>query len=142
MADVPAPVSTPVAMLTAAAREVSSVVESFLPKRTPAPQAKVRRAAIMHRGNSGVVMQIASYSAPQQVTAGWNHLTERYPALRSYLPVRARFDSPKGTFWRLSVQGFANEREAIARCAELKGHGGHCFVRGSAGDAPMQIASR
>lgn len=142
LADAPAPVSVPVAMLTAAAREVSSVVESFLPKKAPAPQAKVRRAVVMHRGNSKVVMQIASYGAPQQVMAGWTHLTERYPGLKSYEPVRARFDSAKGTFWRLSVQGFANEREAIARCAELKGHGGHCFVRGTAGDAPMEIASR
>jgi hypothetical protein len=142
MADAPAPVSAPVALLTAAAREVSSVVESFLPKKAPAPKAVVRRAAVMHRGNSKVVMQIASYGDPQQVMTGWNHLTERYPALRSYLPVRARFDSPKGTFWRLSVQGFASEREAIARCAELRGHGGHCFVRGAAGDAPMEMASR
>lgn len=142
VADAPAAVSAPVALLTAAAHEVSSVVESFLPRKAPPPQAKVRRAVVMHRGNSKVVMQIASYGAPQQVMAGWNHLTERYPGLKSYEPVRARFDSPRGTFWRLSVQGFANEREAIARCAELKGHGGHCFVRGSAGDAPMEIASR
>jgi hypothetical protein len=56
--------------------------------------------------------------------------------------VRARFDSAKGTFWRLSVQGFASEREAMARCAELKSEGGKCFVRGAAGDAPMEIASR
>ena len=56
--------------------------------------------------------------------------------------MKARFDSPKGTFWRLSVQGFDSQREAIARCDQLKGNGGHCFVRGFAGDAPVQIASR
>jgi Flp pilus assembly protein TadD len=137
-----APVPTPVTAIAAAAREVSSAVASLVMPDKPAAKPKPRRVAAMHHGNSSVVMQIASYGAPQQVTAGWNHLTERFPALRTYLPVRARFDSAKGTFWRLSVQGFASEREAMARCAELKSQGGKCFVRGAAGDAPMEIASR
>jgi D-alanyl-D-alanine carboxypeptidase len=139
-----APVPSPVTAIAAAAREVSSAVASLVmpDKPTTAARPKARHVAAVHRGNSKVVMQIASYGAPQQVTAGWNRLTERFPELRTYLPVRARFDSPKGTFWRLSVQGFASEREAIARCAELKSDGGKCFVRGAAGDAPMEIASR
>jgi hypothetical protein len=56
--------------------------------------------------------------------------------------MRARFDSPKGVFWRLSITGFANQREAINRCQLLKSHGGACFVRNFAGDAPVQYASR
>jgi D-alanyl-D-alanine carboxypeptidase len=87
-------------------------------------------------------MQLGAYRSPQYVNAAWNTLTQRYPALRAYLPMRARFDSPKGTFWRLSVQGFGNEREAIARCQLLRSHGGNCFVRNLAGDAPVQIAMR
>jgi D-alanyl-D-alanine carboxypeptidase len=137
-----APVPSPVTMIAAAAREVTSAVKSLIMPDKPAARPKARQVAAVHHGNSKVVMQIASYGAPQQVTAGWNRLTERFPALRSYLPVRARFDSAKGTFWRLSVQGFASEREAMARCAELKSEGGKCFVRGAAGDAPMEIASR
>ena len=68
-------------------------------------------------------------------------LTQRYPALRAYLPLRARFNSAQGTYWRLSIQGFSNQREAIARCQQLKNNGGKCFVRDFAGDAPVQIAS-
>ena len=98
-------------------------------------------AAVHHRGSPNVVMQIASYRSPQQVNAGWSRLTQRYPALRAYLPLRARFDSPNGTYWRLSVQGFDTQRDAIVRCKELKGRGGHCFVRGAAGDRPVEIAS-
>jgi hypothetical protein len=86
-------------------------------------------------------MQLGSYRSQQQVTAGWNHLTQRYPALRAYLPLRARFNSAQGTYWRLSIQGFSNQREAIARCQQLKNNGGKCFVRDFAGDAPVQIAS-
>jgi Flp pilus assembly protein TadD len=114
----------------------------------PAPKAKPRRAAApvrhaaLRRGNSGPVMQLGAYSSAKNVAAAWDQLTNRYPALRGYLPMRARFDSPKGTFWRLSITGFESQREAIARCDLLKGRGGKCFVRGFAGDAPVQIASR
>lgn len=134
--------STTKTMLVTAAHKAESVVASFIPHKAPAVKPKPRRiAAVSRRGNSNVVMQLGSYRSPGQVTAGWNHLTQRYPALRAYLPLRARFDSANGTFWRLSVQGFESQREAIARCNLLKSRGGHCFVRGFAGDAPVQIAS-
>jgi hypothetical protein len=71
----------------------------------------------------------------------WNTLTKRHPKLRDYLPLRARFDSAKGTYYRLSIQGFSNQREAISRCQQLKNNGGKCFVRDFAGDTPVQIAS-
>jgi Flp pilus assembly protein TadD len=149
VAEAPAPASSPMTVLTAAAEKVSSVVESFLPNK-PAPAAKPAaapkpakvRAAKADRGNPDAIMQLGSYSTPQQVSAGWDRLTKRFPELRNYLPMRARFDSPKGTFWRLSVQGFESQRAAMARCDELKSDGGQCFVRGFAGDKPVEIASR
>ena len=150
VAEAPAP--SPVAMIAAAAHEVTeaaaekvtALVEAVMPKKAPAAAkpAKRRVAARHPVGPGDTVMQIASYRTPQQVTAGWARLTQRYPALRGYLPLKARFDSPNGTYWRLSIQGFASQREAIARCNELKSNGGKCFVRGFAGDAPVQIASR
>ena len=114
----------------------------------PAPKAKPRRAAApiraaaLRHGTSGAVMQLGAYRSPKYVAAAWDQLTQRYPALRSYLPMRARFDSPKGTVWRLSITGFGNQREALARCQLLKNRGGSCFVRNFAGDAPVEIASR
>ena len=130
------------AMLENAAHKAEAVVASFMTKKPAPAKPKARRfAAAAHRGRSGVVMQIASYRTPQQVSAGWSNLTQRFPALREYLPLRARFDSPNGTYWRLSIQGFDNQREAIARCNALKSRGGHCFVRGAAGDAPVEFAS-
>jgi len=134
--------SAPIAMISTAAHKATAELASFLPhKAAPAAQPKARRvAAAVRHGNPKVVMQIGAYGSPQQVSAGWSRLTQRYPALRAYLPLRARFDSPKGTFWRLSIQGFDNQREAIARCQQLKSNGGQCFVRPFAGDAPVQIA--
>jgi len=134
-------------MMAAASPEAPAAFAAFMPKPKPAPKpaARPRRVAAapaFHHGNSNAVMQLGSYRSPQQVAAGWAHLTARYPALREYLPMKARFDSAQGTFWRLSIQGFDSQREAMSRCAVLRNHGGQCFVRGAAGDAPVQIASR
>jgi Flp pilus assembly protein TadD len=135
--------AVPLAVMATAAHKAAAEVASFMPKKASAiSKPKLRRiAAVARRGNPDVVMQLGSYRSPQQVSAGWGRLTQRYPALRAYLPMRARFDSAKGTFWRLSIQGFGNQREAIERCNTLKSRGGNCFVRGAAGDAPVQIAS-
>jgi Flp pilus assembly protein TadD len=144
--ETPAPMT--VAMAAAASPEAPAAFAAFAPQvRAPVVQtAKVRppviKAAALRRGNSGAVMQLGSYRSPQYVTAAWGQLSQRYPALRAYLPMRARFDSPNGTYWRLSITGFGNQREALARCQLLKNRGGSCFVRNFAGDAPVQIASR
>jgi hypothetical protein len=133
------------AMIAAAAHQATSAFLALMPhKPAAAPQVRVRLPAArpVRHGNSGAVVQLGAYRSPQYVNAAWNTLTRRYPALRAYLPMRARFDSPKGTFWRLSIQGFGNQREAIARCQLLRSHGGNCFVRLSAGDAPVQMAMR
>jgi hypothetical protein len=131
----------PVAMLAAAAHEIPTLVHAIAPKKAPAPMHRAK-AHVVHPavGPGDSVVQLGSYSSPKNVDAAWNILTRRHPALRHYLPLRARFVSPKGVYWRLSIQGFDNQREAIARCNMLKVNGGKCFVRGFAGDAPVQIA--
>ncbi len=105
----------------------------------------VRRAAEKaHRGNgrSTSVVQLGAYSSPNRVSAAWATITKRYPALASYTPVRARFEGPKGTVWRLSIKGFDSDREARSRCELLQSRGGKCFVRRTAGDSPVEMASR
>ena len=150
--EAPAKVPSPsaIAMMAAAAPEAPAVFAASASKIQAPKPAKVRRASVpapvkkatLRTGKSNAVVQLGAYRSPQYVTAAWNTLTQRYPALRAYLPMRARFDSPKGTFYRLSIQGFESQQEAIARCKLLKSRGGSCFVRNVAGDAPIQIASR
>jgi Flp pilus assembly protein TadD len=148
IAEASVPKAVPMAMMVAAAPEAPSAFVAFMPKQAveaPRPVAKKRRAAKQHRApqRGDTVVQLGAYRSADYVTAAWNKLTREHPALREYLPLRARFDSPKGgTYWRLSIQGFGTQRDAIARCRELKSNGGACFVRGVAGDAPVQIASR
>jgi hypothetical protein len=131
----------PVAMLAAAAKEVPSLVKAFMPKKAVAVHhAKAKRIARPRVGPGDAIVQLGSYRSEKSVDVAWNTLTKRHPALRAYLPLRARFSSPKGVFYRLSIQGFGNQREAISRCQLLKSNGGQCFVRPFAGDAPVQIA--
>ncbi|GAA4717351.1 SPOR domain-containing protein [Sphingomonas lutea] len=129
-----------------AASAPEAVYTAPLPPAKPVARkasAPVRKtSAVLRSGGSKAVVQLGSYRSPEQVSAGWATLTRRYPALKSYLPMRARFDSPKGTFWRLSIQGFGSQSEAQARCQVLKSRGGACFVRTVAGDAPVRMASR
>lgn len=145
-AQAPAPLT--MAMIAAAAPEAPSAFAMFMPAKarpTAKPVRLHRAAAVAPRAqlrHGDSVMQLGAYRSAAQVSQAWSRLTQRYPALRGYFPLRARFDSPKGTFWRLSVQGFENEREAVLRCRALKDRGGNCFVRDFAGDRPVQIASR
>lgn len=110
---------------------------------TPAPKpAKARKKAKSANGNAGVVVQLGAYSSRAGVAAAWDQFAERYASLRQYTPASARFDSSKGTVYRLSVKGFGSLREASALCSSLRGKGKTCFVRRVAGDSPVQFASR
>jgi hypothetical protein len=97
---------------------------------------------VLHQGKSNAVVQLGAYSSREGVEAAWGKLTKRYPKLRAYAPMTARFDSPKGTVYRLAIKGFSSQHEAVARCSQLKSNGAACFVRNTAGDAPVQFASR
>jgi hypothetical protein len=134
--------------LMEAASHVNRAISSLLPHRAApaAKPAKARTFALARRaplrGTTGAVVQLGAYGSAQRVSAAWNTLTGRYPALRAYLPMRAQFVSSKGTFYRLSITGFGSQREAQTRCQQLRSSGGSCFVRNFAGDAPVQYASR
>lgn len=142
VADAPKPKAPVVA--AAAPAPVAELPTSFDAKPEPAsyvPAKKIHRAAAAKRGSKTVV-QLGAYSSPSRVSVAWDLLTKRHPALADYTPLRARFDGPKGTVWRLSIQGFDSDREARVRCEQLQSRGGKCFVRRVAGDAPVQFASR
>ena len=96
----------------------------------------------IRNGNSPTVVQLGAYGSPQRVLTAWDGQARKFGALKAYLPMSARFASPRGTFYRLSVRGFSSVGEANALCNSLRRAGGSCFVRNFAGDQPVQIASR
>jgi Flp pilus assembly protein TadD len=142
----PPPSSTLATFAASAVSEAKAVLASVLP-HNPKPVAKPHRvtAAIRpetRRGNSQVVVQLGAYGSPERVLAGWDRQARKYSALKAYLPMSARFASPKGVFYRLSVRGFGSVSEADGFCNALRHQGGKCFVRNFAGDRPVEYASR
>jgi len=147
IAPAPPPVRPTIATLAASAvSEAKAVLASFVPHHAVAVPAKPRLVAaaqpISHAGKSQAVVQLGAYGSPDRVLAAWNGTAHKFGALKSYAPMSARFASPKGTFYRLSVRGFNSVGEAESLCNSLRRSGGACFVRNVAGDAPVNIAMR
>jgi Flp pilus assembly protein TadD len=164
-APIPAPVPVPVpidnvrksALIAAAAPRVQTSVKVAVapvalrqarPALSPAsvrlaesiPQ--LRKAAIRSNGASRTVVQLGAYSSRDRIEGAWANASGKVAALRGYQPMAARFEGARGIVYRLSVKGFANNREAFALCAEVKRAGKPCFVRNESGDAPVEFASR
>ena len=142
----PPPRSTIATLAASAVSEAKAVLASVLPHQS-SPATKPHRVAAVvrpaaHRGNAPVVVQLAAYNTADGVMAGWHRQTRKYDALKAYLPMSARFASPRGVFYRLSVRGFDSLGGANAFCNSLRHEGGSCFVRNFAGDQPVQFASR
>ena len=112
--------------------------------RLAEPVAKLRHAALpkARAGKSRAVVQLGAFSSRDRIELAWSRATSKYSVLRGYTPVSARFDSGKGTVYRLSVKGFDSDRDAKLLCESLKRSGRACFVRSTSGDAPVQFASR
>jgi len=119
------------------------VLAEAKPGLSPRASSLFRKASFAKpiRGNSRAVVQLGAYSSSGFVHVAWGNLAKKYPALRGYDPATARFESAKGTVFRLSVQGFASDSQARDFCSSLKRAGGSCFVRDTAGDAPVRLAS-
>jgi len=105
---------------------------------------ELRRNAALRTGasRSRAVVQLGAYDKREFIAGAWGRAASRHAALRHYIPVTARFESARGTFYRLSVKGFASDREAVQLCSSLKRAGANCFVRAAFNDAPVQLASR
>lgn len=139
------PASTLTSFAMAAVNEAKAAVAAILPG-SKANVRPVRASYPISRpaasGNSPAVVQLGAYGSPDRVLAAWNATAHKYAVLKGYAPMSARFSSPKGTFYRLSVHGFASDRDARLTCEALRRQGGNCFVRNTAGDAPVRLASR
>jgi hypothetical protein len=145
----PTPEPSPIAAIAAAVPQVRAAIAAFAPAAKPvrakakAQRAQVRPASLAaRRGNSSAVVQLGAYASPKWVASAWNGIARRHGVLRGYQPMSARFTDARGTFYRLSVKGFASDRDARLVCESLKRSGASCFVRNVAGDAPVRIASR
>ena len=106
--------------------------------------ASLRRNASLplRSGRSRAVVQLGAYKSSGRVALAWGKVATKHAHLRAYSPVSARFAGAHGIVYRLSVKGFASEREAMGLCNSLKRAGSNCFVRAVSGDAPVRFAAR
>ena len=153
MADLPAPSAAPAyvapivepapppAVIAEADPEPAFVTPAPIRSSLPKPQ-QLRRSAAARFGTSNAVVQLGAYGSPARVQAAWATASHRFASIKRYTPASARFDSPRGTFYRLSLKGFESDREARLLCESLKRAGSACFVRNLAGDIPVRFASR
>lgn len=94
-------------------------------------------------------VQFGAYENAAVAHDGWGRIQRRYAALGDLNPTGMSFTSKAGSFYRLSVGGFARG-DADRLCRMVQAKGGKCFVRKDAGDsiakwlAPKntQVASR
>ncbi len=138
-------VAAPVVAYHAAAKSHRVIAKPGLSPRAASLNGirlPIRRASFaVASGTSNSVVQLGAYSSRSNVSAAWNKVAAKYPALRGFKPGTARFDGPRGTVYRLSISGFASQGHAQNLCSSLKSKGGACFVRSIAGDRPVQMAS-
>lgn len=137
MAPAPARASTPLPVYSAPAKP-AAVRVAAAPVRPPVIQAVARPAPV-----SNYVVQLGAFASLDQAQRGWSLAKQRYTLAGDRTPLTTRISIPgKGTFHRLSVSGFETRGQATQLCATIKAKGGACFVRATAGDTPLQWASR
>lgn len=144
MAQAAPQVPAPVATIDTGFVEPPPARNAVVARRASAPivHVSLRNVPVRRAGNSQAVVQLGAFGDAGRVAAAWNVAAHRFASLKGYTPVSARFASPKGTFYRLSVKGFGSDREARLVCGSVRKGGGSCFVREVAGDKPVQLASR
>ena len=125
----------------------SEIVQAIMPARPQiavAPKAAPRfqRAAFVRPTGGDYVVQLGAFDSAAVAQDAWGRHVRRIGMLREFNPSTAVFVNNGRTFYRLSVAGFATRGAAAEACEQVRAKGGRCFVRQTAGDAPLQWAGR
>jgi len=108
------------------------------------PMATKPTAAPRPASAGSFVVQLGAFSSQSRLAKGWNASVSKASWLKGYTPVSTTFKNPDDgrALYRLAISGFASRIEAVNLCRKVRERGGICFVRGRAGDAPMQWVKR
>ena len=146
-----APMTVAAAVVFAPSREVVQVLPPPLIRAEPAPAkvAAVSRVSASAPPASGDwYVQLGAYSNAAVAKDGWNRVKRRFASLGNHPPRGMNFAVNGGSYYRLSVGGFARA-DADRLCRDLRARGGACFVRRDGGDRvaqwlarPTQVAAR
>ena len=126
----------------------SEIVQAIAPTRPSIglkpvqPAARFQRTAFAQPAGGRFVVQIGAYDSIGVAEDAWGRAVRRVGALAEFTPSTAVFVKGGTTFYRLSVRGFESRAKAAGFCEQFRVRGGRCFVRETAGDAPLQWARR
>jgi Flp pilus assembly protein TadD len=140
----------PARPVAARSRPVAAARAPAVPRRAayiraaataPLPRPIIERRRAVRSGNSPVVVQIGAFSSEANAERAWVALSRRH-GISGRRPLTTTFNHNGRTFHRVSVSGFASNADAQRLCGQIRGSGGVCFVRGTAGDASIRWAAR
>lgn len=89
-------------------------------------------------GNGNFVVQLGAFANPGNAERAWNTARQRY-GLTQAQGRTASVTMGGRQLIRVSVAGFQSRGAAVQLCSSIKAQGGACFVRGTAGDAPVPV---
>lgn len=115
----------------------SSAVEAAPAPARKASPAPARAVASATPAKGKFFVQLGAYANAGVARDKWRQASARVPAIAKFSPQGANVSTKAGSFYRLSVGGFARA-DADSLCRQVKASGGNCFVRVQAGD---QVAS-
>lgn len=107
----------------------------------PLPRASFTIGEQVRSGNAPVVVQLGAFRSEANAERGWEQVAARY-GLEERRPLTTSFNHRGQTMHRVSISGFATTADAQRLCGQIRGHGGVCFVRATAGDASIRWAAR
>jgi D-alanyl-D-alanine carboxypeptidase len=147
-AEAPAPVrhANAVRSLSTATPAIRASASAARAVRPTFQAASVRRASAIQfpsagAGNGRFVVQIGAFLNPANAERAWQQASSSF-GLGSAQARTATVNFGGRTLHRVAIGGFASRSEAASVCSAIQSRGGSCFVRATAGDAPVRWASR
>jgi D-alanyl-D-alanine carboxypeptidase len=86
------------------------------------------------------VVQLGAFNNAEVAGSAWAKLSKRHGMLGGFEPAKTSVTVNGRKFVRLAATGFDSASAASAACSQIKSQGGVCFVRSSAGAAPVRMA--
>jgi D-alanyl-D-alanine carboxypeptidase len=87
------------------------------------------------------VVQLGAFNNAAVAGSAWAKLSKRHGMLGGFEPAKTSVTVNGRKFVRLAATGFDSASAASAACSQIKSQGGVCFVRSSAGAAPVRMAT-
>ncbi|WP_454883597.1 tetratricopeptide repeat protein [Sphingomonas oryzagri] len=137
------PADAPAAAVAMVAQQEAAPQRAATPELLRAPRSPFRSAVLSVQPkpvfrSSGYVVQLGAFSKAGAIQTAWDEAARAMPRLDGYAPARAQFSFSGASLVRLSISGFADRASAVALCEQIRARKGACFVRATAGDAPLQ----